>query len=119
MYIHAETLFSVGLVHTSSATCILVVRSDGGSQTGDLSAPVAVPGKGTIYYRGARVIRSLISNFLANSTVGVSKATDVVISGCSAGGLSTFFHGMCVLILLSEISGWRVDVLPRNMIYYY
>ena len=37
---------------------------DGGSQTGDLADAVVVPGKGTIYYRGARIVRSLIANLL-------------------------------------------------------
>ena len=61
----------------------------GGSQTGDLTEAVVV-GTDTIYYRGHRILRAMIPYVLANE--GVADATDVVISGCSAGGLSTFLH---------------------------
>jgi len=45
-----------------------------------------------VYYRGARLLRAIMASLLANATVGLSSATDVVVSGCSAGGLSTFLH---------------------------
>ena len=65
---------------------------DGGSQTGNVSDAVPVPGGGQVYYRGARIVRALIAELIANTTVNLGAATDVVISGCSAGGLSTFLH---------------------------
>jgi len=64
---------------------------DGGSQTGNLAAPVTV-GAQTIYYRGKRILDAMQAALLGNATVGLSAATDVVVSGCSAGGLSTFLH---------------------------
>lgn len=62
---------------------------DGGSQTGDLADPVSVSGS-TIYYRGHRILGAVQDAVL--NTVGVASATDVIVSGCSAGGLSTFLH---------------------------
>lgn len=61
---------------------------DGGSQVGNLETPVSVNGK-TIFYRGHRILDEI----QANLTKGImSAATEVVVSGCSAGGLSTFLH---------------------------
>ena len=62
---------------------------DGGSQTGDLTEPVAVGGS-HIFYRGHRILRALIPVVLA--ATGMGAASEVVLSGCSAGGLSTFLH---------------------------
>ena len=61
---------------------------DGSSQTGDVDAPVLVD-NATIYYRGHRILRA-VTAFLSTATL--ADATDVVISGCSAGGLSTYLH---------------------------
>ena len=47
----------------------------GGSQTGDVSAPIAV-GNETIYYRGHRILQAMIPYVLANE--GVASASDVV-----------------------------------------
>lgn len=62
---------------------------DGGSQTGDLEESVAVGGS-HIFYRGHRILRALIPAVL--EATGMGAATEVVLSGCSAGGLSTFIH---------------------------
>jgi len=43
-----------------------------------------------LYFRGARILTAVINDLLDNQ--GLNAATDVVISGCSAGGLSTFLH---------------------------
>ena len=62
---------------------------DGGSQTGDLAAPVQV-GTETIYFRGHRILKAMIPALIKNAPL--AGATDLVVSGCSAGGLSTFLH---------------------------
>ena len=68
----------------------LPVYCDGSSQTSDLTDPVTVPGWPTpIYHRGARILRATIASLLA---AGLASATEVVVSGCSAGGLSTYLH---------------------------
>jgi hypothetical protein len=72
-------------------TKIFLPYCDGGSQTGDFEPSVSTT-KGTIYFRGHRILVAMQANLLANATVGLAQATDLVISGCSAGGLSTFLH---------------------------
>jgi hypothetical protein len=74
--------------------------TDGGSQVGDLDEPVKI-GAHTVYYRGARIRRAASAWLLANTEL--SSATDVVITGGSAGALSTFLHA----------DEWRAE-LPRT-----
>ena len=64
---------------------------DGASFTGNLEPPVAV-GNATIYYRGHRVLRAVIAALLASADAGLASASEAVISGCSAGGLSAILH---------------------------
>lgn len=71
-------------------TRVALMYTDGSSQTSDRSEPIVVPGvPAPIYYRGARIVKAVIANLLAS---GLSAATDVVVTGCSAGGLSTYLH---------------------------
>lgn len=67
---------------------IFLPYTDGGSQTGDLTEPVKV-GNSTIYYRGHRILNAMISALKARA---LNTATEVIVSGCSAGGLATFLH---------------------------
>jgi len=69
-------------------TRIYLPYGDGSSQTSNLDAPVVYNGK-TIYYRGARVLKAVMDSSIAN---GLGSAKEVVITGCSAGGLSTWLH---------------------------
>ena len=68
---------------------IFLPYCDGGSQTGDLAEPVAVGGE-RVFYRGHRILRAVIAAVLADT--GLAAATEVVVGGCSAGGLSTYLH---------------------------
>lgn len=43
-----------------------------------------------MYFRGKHILRGMLSDLLANK--GLNKATDVVVSGCSAGGLASWLH---------------------------
>lgn len=61
---------------------------DGGSQTGEREEPVTV-GSSTIFYRGHRILRA-VQDYLGSTTL--KDATDIVVSGCSAGGLATYLH---------------------------
>ena len=71
-------------------TRVYLPYGDGTSQLGDVSDPVVVtPGAPPIYFRGARVLRAMIDFLRAE---GLADATEVVITGCSAGGLSTYAH---------------------------
>lgn len=75
-------------------TRILLPYLDGGSQTGDLDAPVSVPlpggGSRTVFYRGKRVHDATVAALLARE--GLADATDVLYSGGSAGGLAVYLH---------------------------
>ena len=43
-----------------------------------------------LYYRGGYVLDALLADLDANQ--GLADATDIVVSGCSAGGLATYLH---------------------------
>mmetsp|Transcript_25911 Transcript_25911/g.28815 ORF Transcript_25911/g.28815 Transcript_25911/m.28815 type:complete len:381 (+) Transcript_25911:19-1161(+) len=62
---------------------------DGGSFSGNREDPDVYEGN-KLYYRGKRVLNAMHASLM--TTKGLDKATDVVISGCSAGGLATYFH---------------------------
>lgn len=87
----AQSAGTAHIRHARAEARPAVPYCDGGFQIGDVTAPVPAP-DGTLYYRGARIVRAAMAAFLANATVGLAAATDVVISGCSAGGVSTFIH---------------------------
>jgi hypothetical protein len=71
-------------------TKIYLPYCDGTSQLGDVSEPVVVaPDAPPIFFRGARVLRAMIPFLISE---GLGDATEVVITGCSAGGLSTYAH---------------------------
>ena len=70
-----------------SYTVVYGMYCDGGSWTGN-STPKQVGGK-TIYYRGRPLLDALLDDLLGK---GLSGATDLLWSGCSAGGLTTYVH---------------------------
>jgi len=61
---------------------------DGGSQIGDVEEPITGRNPKPIYYRGRRVLAAQMQELV--DSWGLLNATDVVYSGCSAGGLSAF-----------------------------
>lgn len=92
-------------------TIVDLMYCDGSSQTSDLTAPMVVPGwPAPIYHRGARILRATIASLLA---AGLANATDVVVSGCSAGGLSTYLHADKWAAALKP-SGARVAALADS-----
>jgi hypothetical protein len=80
-------------------TKVFMPYCDGGSQTGNLDGGVKV-GSQTIYYRGARILQQMAKSLMAQ--LQLASATDVLVTGGSAGGLSTYLH----------CDFWR-DVSPR------
>lgn len=62
---------------------------DGASVSGDVAAPVAV-GNQTLHYRGKAILDAEIASLLDGRSMRL--ATDVVVGGCSAGGLATYLH---------------------------
>ncbi|RLN17378.1 hypothetical protein C2845_PM02G20700 [Panicum miliaceum] len=59
---------------------------DGGSFSGDSEYK---NGSSVLYFRGQRIWDAIITDLLQK---GLAKAKNVLLSGCSAGGLATFFH---------------------------
>jgi len=62
---------------------------DGASLSGDKATPTVV-GDTTLHFRGRAILDAEIKSLLSDR--GMNKATDIVVSGCSAGGLATFLH---------------------------
>lgn len=62
---------------------------DGGSFSGN-NETVATYKNQKLYFRGKRVREAAYASLMASANLGA--ATDVVVSGCSAGGLATFLH---------------------------
>ena len=72
---------------------------DGASFSGDKDEPYHyAPTNQTLYFRGARVRDALLDALLEEH--GLDKATDVLLAGGSAGGLSTFLHAMLANIFV-------------------
>jgi hypothetical protein len=76
---------------------VFVQYCDGASYSGDLAAPVHVNGT-TLYFRGHRVLTQIFAHLRAH--FGMDAATEVLLSGCSAGGLATYLHADYVATLL-------------------
>jgi len=83
---------------------------DGASFSGDATEPVVFRTQ-TLYFRGRRILDSVIADLFANQKFGT--ATDVLLTGCSAGGLSTFLHADYVGTLLPN-SVTRYKAMPGS-----
>lgn len=62
---------------------------DGASLSGDKPTPTVFQNT-TLHFRGRAILDAQIKSLLTER--GMDKASDVVVSGCSAGGLATFLH---------------------------
>ena len=65
---------------------------DGASRSGFRAEPWPVPSNKTcpgLYFRGAASLDAMLDYLL---TIGMSEATEIVFSGGSAGGLTSFLH---------------------------
>jgi len=66
---------------------------DGNSFAGNRRDPLIVKGD-KIYFRGKQILDGVMEGLY--SRFGLSKATEVLLSGCSAGGLATYLHANAV-----------------------
>lgn len=74
----------------SNCNCLQLPYSDGASFAGYRAEPWAVPGtKQVITFRGIKNLDGVVDFALGK---GMKEATEVVVTGGSAGGLSTFLH---------------------------
>ena len=97
---------------------IYIRYCDGSSLSSDMTEPVVVDNS-TIHYRGRAILDAEIQSILVDR--GMNLATDVVVSGCSAGGLATYLHcdkwaasiaaatGNAAKVVCMPISGFFVD----------
>jgi hypothetical protein len=69
-------------------TMVYLMYCDGSSFAGDRVDPVEVLDS-KIYMRGKPILNALLDNLLAN---GLDKSAEVILTGCSAGGLATYLH---------------------------
>eukprot|EP01084_Bolivina_argentea_P240270 403700_1 len=69
---------------------VLVKYCDGSSWNGNKNNPVVINSNVTLYFRGWRILNALFT--LLNADYGLDTATDVVVGGCSAGGLNIYMH---------------------------
>ncbi len=65
---------------------VFVNYCDGGSFSGNVAAPVVV-GNRKLFFRGHAILKSVIATL--RKSFGMESTTEVLLSGCSAGGLST------------------------------
>jgi hypothetical protein len=69
---------------------------DGASFGGGRTEPIAISthagAPAQMWMRGRNNFNAIISYFLTNSSLGMAKATDVILSGGSAGGLAVFYN---------------------------
>jgi len=78
---------------------------DGGSFSGNADQPQIVNGS-KVWYRGRRVLDAML-DFLQEGEYGLGRATEVLLSGGSAGGLSTFLHADYVRSKFAETVKFR------------
>jgi hypothetical protein len=82
---------------------VFVNYLDGGSFAGNRSSPARV-GNQTVYYRGRVILDAVIDDLLRR---GMDKATDIVLSGCSAGGQAIYLQADHVAMKLPKTTRFR------------
>ena len=55
------------------------------------ATPLVTPSGALVHFRGAAIVEA-VQDTLLTDAYGLASATDVVVSGCSAGGLATFMQ---------------------------
>jgi hypothetical protein len=66
--------------------------SFGGGRTDPIKISTRAGKPAQMWLRGRNNFDAVISYFLSNSSLGMSKATEVILSGGSAGGLAVFYN---------------------------
>lgn len=74
--------------YMSNWTKVFIGYCDGGSYAGTVTDPISVNGK-PVYFRGRYIMDAIIQDLTA---LGMGTASDVLLKGCSAGGLATYLH---------------------------
>lgn len=86
---------------------VLLWYCDGASFSGSVDTPVIV-GNTTLYFRGHEVLQALMGKL--RQSYGLSDAKNVLLTGCSAGGYSTYVHADYVRTLIQSSALTRYKV---------
>ena len=68
---------------------VIMPYCDGNSFSGDRAEAVVVKGK-PLYFRGHRILKAVLQTL--TTRFGLGGAKEVILTGCSAGGLATYLH---------------------------
>ena len=85
---------------------------DGMSYGGDVNDPIINPNNSSekMYYRGKRILNAFFESLL--NEYGMNNATEVVIGGSSAGGLSVFLHTNYIATNFFDLSKTKLVMTP-------
>jgi hypothetical protein len=93
------------------ATKVWLAYCSGDSFSGSRSAPLPVNATHSVYFRGDAILRASLATLATNH--GLSSATAVILKGCSAGGVATYFQADAVGKILSKLApNARYAALP-------
>lgn len=97
----AEPYFSADPIHNPllhNWTKVFIRYCDGGYYSGDRTATLPGPNGKPMFFRGRYITEALVSDL--STRHGLGNATDVVVSGCSAGAIRVFAHLDAVVAML-------------------
>lgn len=86
---------------------VFVPYCDGASFTGDREKPLEVNDK-KLYFRGRRILGALLDELLRR---GMDKASEIILSGSSAGAISAIVHADYIQTRVRRVSKASVRVL--------
>ena len=106
-----------GLV--DDCNCLFLPYGDGASFSGYRAKPWAVPGKDgeALYFRGIKNLDATIEWAFKNA--GLANATEFVLTGGSAGGLSTFLHSDRVAKRVREGAPGAMKIVSAPVVGYF
>ena len=89
------------------------VYCDGNSFTGNRAQPINVNGT-DLYWRGWSILNSILADLSVNPLTAKSwlAAEQVMVTGCSAGGLASILHGDYLLASLPSKSVKKQGIVP-------
>lgn len=79
-------------------THVFVVYCDGAYFAGNVADPAPAPGGAALFFRGRAILDAVVAD------LDLAGATDVILGGCSAGGIATFLHLDAVAASLRAIA---------------
>lgn len=96
---------------------IYIGYCDGGSYAGQVEDAVPVHPEDSaspvVFFRGRYILDALYETFLSSPEVGMSSASEIIISGTSAGGLAVYIHADYLVGKINEEIQRSSKVLPR------